>query len=106
MLFTLKVGKAEQYQDIDANETRLRVPFEIVDAEGVVVNALNESFPITATLPEVEDALKRHLEVFTQDSERFEANKEEGRKTVASKNEVSQPSRSPPDMHARICRMG
>src|SRR5450759_5503946 len=38
-------------------------------------------------------------------SPRPEAHKEDGRKTVASKNEVSQPSRRPLDVRARMCGM-
>jgi hypothetical protein len=91
-MFTLKVGKAEQYQDIEQNETRLRVPFMILrpvideDSQPVlddsgeaafeVMTERVESFPITAKLPEVEELLQRHLDVFTEDWQRFEDNKE------------------------------
>jgi hypothetical protein len=74
-MFTLKVGIAETYQDIEQRETRLRVPFSIVDEAGAVVTERNESFPITATLTEVEETLKRHLDVYAADHERFEAGK-------------------------------
>jgi hypothetical protein len=91
-MFTLKVGRSAQYQDIAENETRLRVPFEIVrpvlDEDGnptadddgspimEVVAERNESFPISVKLEEVQTVLRRHLEVFTEDWNRFEANKE------------------------------
>jgi hypothetical protein len=74
-MFTLKVGQAENYQDIEANETRLRVPFTIVDETGAMVTERIDSFPITATQAEVEETLKRHLDVYTADHERYEASK-------------------------------
>jgi hypothetical protein len=73
-MFSLKVGQAEQYHDIAQDETRLRVPFQILDAEGGVATERVESFPITVTLKEVEETLQRHLTVFAEDTERFEAN--------------------------------
>jgi hypothetical protein len=74
-MFTLKVGQAETYQDIEQRETRLRVPFSIVDEAGTVATERIESFPITATRAEVDETLKRHLEVYTADHERYEAGK-------------------------------
>jgi hypothetical protein len=74
-MFTLKVGQAENYQDIEQNETRLRVPFSIVDEAGTVVTERIDSFPITTSKVEVEATLKRHLDVYTEDHERFEAGK-------------------------------
>lgn len=90
MKFTLKVGKAETYQDIEQNETRLRVPFGIYrpaldeeqqpvieDGEPVLelVEERNESFPIATKLAEVEETLQRHLTVYTEDHERYESGK-------------------------------
>jgi hypothetical protein len=74
-MFTLKTGKAENYLDTGSSETRLRVPFSILDQEGGVATERIESFPITATPSEVEETLKRHLDVFTQDWQRYEAGK-------------------------------
>jgi hypothetical protein len=74
--FTLKVGTAEHYQDIEQNETRLRVPFEILTAEGEVATERIESFPLTATEDEIREVLQRHLTVYTEDFNRYEANKE------------------------------
>jgi DNA-binding FadR family transcriptional regulator len=91
-MYTLKVAQAEQYQDIEQNETRLRVPFmvyrAIVDAEGnpvldgqgqptqELVEERNESFPISSTVEEVRETLQRHLTVIEEDWTRHEANKE------------------------------
>lgn len=90
-MFKLKVGTAEQYQDIEQDETRLRVPFGVyrpvldeneqpVVEEGEAVLELVEeridSFPITATKEEVQETLQRHLTVIEEDWKRFEANKE------------------------------
>ncbi len=75
-MFTLKVGKPEQYQDIEQSETRLRVPFQILDANGEVATERIESFPITAIVPEVEATLQRHLDVYTEDHQRYEAGRE------------------------------
>jgi hypothetical protein len=75
-MFTLKVGKAETYQDIEQSETRLRVPFKVFDENDVLVEERNESFPITATLAEVQEVLKRQLEVIEEDHKRFAANKD------------------------------
>ena len=91
-MFTLKAGKAEQYQDIEQDETRLRVPFQILapelDAEGepvldengdpstIVMTERIESFPLTATVAQVKETLQRHLDVYTEDYERHEATKE------------------------------
>ena len=75
-MWTLKVGTAEQYQDIEQNETRLRVPFKVFDENDVLVEERNESFPITASLAEVQEVLARQLTVIEEDHKRFEANKE------------------------------
>jgi hypothetical protein len=72
----LKVGQAEQYQDIDQNETRLRVPFTVLNEAGELVEERNESFPISATVTEVRETLQRHLTVIEEDLTRHEANKE------------------------------
>jgi hypothetical protein len=77
--FKLKVGTAERYEDIDARETRIRVPFEITDAsttKGAVVMRHIESFPLATPAKEIRETLKRHLDVFIADRERHEANKE------------------------------
>jgi hypothetical protein len=74
-MFTLKVGTAEAYEDIEQKETRLRVSFAIVDQTGAVATERIDSFPITATKEEVQETLKRHLDVYTEDHERFEAGK-------------------------------
>lgn len=73
--FTLKVGQAENYEDIEQKETRLRVPFSIVDETGAVATERIESFPLTATKEEVTETLQRHLTVYTEDHARFEAGK-------------------------------
>jgi hypothetical protein len=75
-MFTLKVGTAEQYQDIEQGETRLRVPFQILDADGQVATERIESFPLTVKVLEVKETLKRHLDVYTEDHQRYEAGKE------------------------------
>ena len=90
-MWTLKVGTAEQYQDIEQNETRLRVPFGVYrpvldeneqpvveggEAVLELVEERNESFPITASLAEVQEVLARQLAVIEEDHKRFEANKE------------------------------
>jgi uncharacterized membrane protein len=75
-MWTLKVGNAEQYQDIDQNETRLRVPFKVFDENDVMVEERIDSFSITATKDEVQETLERHLAVIEEDHKRYEANKE------------------------------
>ena len=76
-MFTLKVGKAETYQDIEQNETRLRVPFEILNEAGEVVEVRNESFALGTPIEEVQETLQRHLTVYTEDHIRYEAGKEQ-----------------------------
>lgn len=73
--FTLKVGTAERYDDLDAGETRLHVPFQIVSGEEVVLER-NESFPLGTSQDEVLATLKRHLEVFTAERAREAESKE------------------------------
>jgi hypothetical protein len=76
----LKVGTVEQYLDIANNETRQRVPYQIVepivDEGGVavldeqqqptftVLSESNQSFPLTATQEEILEVLTRALEVY------------------------------------------
>lgn len=74
-MYTLKVGNAEQYLDIEQNETRLRVPFQILDGETVVLER-NESFPLTTSQEEITATLKRHLTVVTDEKAREEESKE------------------------------
>jgi hypothetical protein len=77
--FSLMVGTAERYEDIDARETRIRVPFEIIDIstkKGTVVMRHIESFPLATPAKDIRETLKRHLDVFIADLERHEANKE------------------------------
>lgn len=74
-MFTLKVGTAETYQDIEQNETRLRIPFEIVNETGEVVEVRNESFALGTSADEVKETLQRHLTVYTEDHVRYEAGK-------------------------------
>lgn len=74
--FSLKVGRAETYQDIEQNETRLRVPFKVFDENDVMVEERNESFPITATADEIRETLQRALTVIEEDHRRYEANKD------------------------------
>jgi hypothetical protein len=89
-MFSLKVGQAEQYLDIAQNETRIRVPFSIVepsldydekpilDEDGNptfdVVEQRIESFPLLTTEEEVRETLQRHLAVFISEAEQAEAN--------------------------------
>jgi hypothetical protein len=78
--FSLKVGIAERYEDMDARETRLRVPFQIIDGstkKGVVAVERIESFPLATTAKDIRQTLKRHLDVFTAEYARHEANKEQ-----------------------------
>ena len=75
-MFTLKVGQAAHYDDIEQKETRIVVPFEIVDETGTVINEQKQSFPISTTEAEIRETLQRALAVYTEDHERYEANKE------------------------------
>lgn len=74
-MFTLKSGTASTYQDIDAKETRIVVPYEILDASGTVVNEVKQSFPLSATEEEIKTALEQALTVYTDDHNRFEEGK-------------------------------
>lgn len=91
-MYTLKVGNAEQYQDIDQDETRLRVPFQILRSitdeetgkpilkEGeptfeVMLERI-ESFPLETSQDDILATLKRHLTVFTDEKVREEESKE------------------------------
>ena len=85
-MFTLKVGKAETYQDIEQNETRLRVPFGIYrpadkETDGhdgfELVEERHESFPLGTPIEEVQETLQRHLTVYTEDHIRYEGLKEQ-----------------------------
>lgn len=81
-MFTLKTGDATQY--LEGNETLLSVPFDIINEDGEVVHSMAQSFPLTATADEIKEALAKHLEVYTEDHIRFEANKEQQAKLDAS----------------------
>lgn len=89
-MYKLNVGTVERYEDLDAGETRLRVPFQIVepivDEVGEPVledgeptfNVLlerNESFPLGTSQDDIMATLKRHLEVFTAERAREEESK-------------------------------
>jgi hypothetical protein len=74
-MFTLKVGTVETYQDIEQNETRLRVPFQILDGEGALQTELAESFSLGTGEEEIKETLARHLAVFSEDFDRHEAGK-------------------------------
>jgi hypothetical protein len=89
-MFILKVGTAEHYQDIEQNETRLRVPFGIyapvLDEEQKpvvednkpvleMVDERNESFNLTDTKDFIQETLERHLAVYTEDHIRYEEGK-------------------------------
>ena len=67
--YTLKVGKAERYDDLDSGETRLRVPFQILSGEDVMLER-NESFALGTPQEDIVETLKRHLEVFTAEQAR------------------------------------
>lgn len=85
-MFTLKVGKAENYKDIEQDEDRLRVPFEILNTDGEVVEVRNESFPLGTSTEEVKETLNRHLTVYTEDHIRYEENK--SRQTALDASQV------------------
>lgn len=72
--YTLKVGKAERYDDLDSGETRLRVPFQIMSGEEVVLER-NESFALGTSQEDIVATLTRHLEVFTAERAREEESK-------------------------------
>lgn len=88
-MFTLKVGQASNYDDLDQKETRIVVPFEIVDETGAVVNEQKQSFPLGTTEDEIRDALQRALAVYTEDHQRFEANKERQSQLDASQEVIA-----------------
>ena len=75
-MFKLKVGQARHYDDIEQKETRIVVPFEIVDESGAVVYEQKQSFPLTATEAQIREALQLALATYTEDHQRHEANKE------------------------------
>lgn len=74
-MFTLHTGKAAHELDPDG-KTILAVPFSIVDADGKIVHALKQAFPIGATADEIRAALEQHLAIYTEDHKRHESVKE------------------------------
>ncbi|MEK7992896.1 MAG: hypothetical protein AAB403_03730 [Planctomycetota bacterium] len=68
----LIVGTVDQYLDIDSGQTLLRVPYQIVDENGVQLTERIQSFPLGATLSEVETALQQALQVYRDDVVRYE----------------------------------
>ena len=52
------------------------MPFEILDASGVVVNEQKQSFPLATTESEIKAALQQALTVYTDDHVRHEAGKD------------------------------
>jgi hypothetical protein len=72
-MFTLKTGQATNY--IDSDVTLLAVPFEIINDEGRTVHAMSQSFPLNSSADEIREVLERHLSVYTDDSNRYEAGK-------------------------------
>lgn len=73
--FSLKVGAVERYDDLDSGETRLRVPFDIMEGKTVLSSKI-ESFPLATTTEEIKTTLKRHLDLFTSESASAEADKD------------------------------
>jgi hypothetical protein len=74
--FTLVAGTVERYDDLDSGETRLRVPFDILDNAGKIVLSKNESFALDTVSSDIRATLERHLEVFTSEAIAAEADKE------------------------------
>jgi hypothetical protein len=74
-MFTLTTGQATQY--LDNGVTLLSVPFEIVNEEGETVHAMSQSFPLNSSAEQITEVLERHLAVYTEDSVRYEAGKEQ-----------------------------
>lgn len=74
-MFTLKVGTAEQYRDRAEGENRIRVPFEILDGKDVVSEQVH-SFPLGTPADDIKAAMQQALATYTEDHERYEANKE------------------------------
>jgi hypothetical protein len=72
----LIVGKVEQYQDHDSGQTLQRVPYTIVDDEGVLLMERHQSFPLAATAEEITATLQSALAVYKDAVERHEGAKE------------------------------
>ena len=72
----LIVGTPTQYDDLDAKETRLDVPFQIVDDAGEILAERRQSFPLATSEEEIKEFLARALVVHKEDTERHEATKE------------------------------
>jgi hypothetical protein len=85
-MFKLKTGEAAQYLD-ENGTTLLAVPFDIVNEEGVTVTSMSQSFPLNTSADDIKAMLAQHLAVYTEDSARYEAGKEQQAALEAS-NEV------------------
>lgn len=78
-MITITAGEVTQYQDIDSGDTLQNVPWTITEGEGkkaVELLSGNQSFPLTASAEEVTEFLTRRLEVYKDDSARYEGAKE------------------------------
>lgn len=74
-MYTLTTGQAAQY--LDNGVTLLAVPFDIKNEAGETVYSLSQSFPLNTSADDIKAALATHLAVYTDDSNRYEANKEQ-----------------------------
>jgi hypothetical protein len=82
-MFTLKTKEATQYTDESGN-TLLAVPFDIVNEAGETVTSMNQSFPLNASADDIKAMLSQHVAVYTEDSVRYEAGKEQQEALEAS----------------------
>lgn len=86
-MFTLKVGTAETYLDHDSGNTMLRVPFEILDGETVVSEQVH-GFALGTSADDIKAAMQKALATYTEDHERYEANKERLAQEAAAQETV------------------
>lgn len=86
-MFTLKVGQVEKYRDHASDEMRLRVPFEIMDGDTAVYEQ-HQAFPLDTSADAIKEAMQRALATYTEDHERYEANKERLAQEAAAQETV------------------
>ena len=89
-MFTLKTGEATQY--IEEGVTLLSVPFDIVNEAGETVTSMSQSFPLNSSAGDIKAMLSKHLAVYTEDSARYEAGKEQQAALEASTEVIAEVS--------------
>jgi hypothetical protein len=71
-----RIGQVTTYRDAEAHEQRMRVPVLLTDESGAIVYEHVQSFPLTATVDEIQAHAAKVRDTYAEDAARHEATKE------------------------------